>query len=84
MKTVKIRISLAMNADGTDWSAQGWATKAESFKFAKSYDERTMDSCLESLEDLPTNPICRFIEVEVPIPEELPALQGTLVPEDNS
>ena len=72
MKTIKIRFALSMNADGTKWSAQGWAG---------GEDAEVLNSCDECLETAPR--IRRFIEVEVPLPE-VPALQGTLVPEDNS
>lgn len=70
---MKIRIALAMNADGTDWSAQGWSD---------GDDAEMLNSCDECIRSAPR--IRRFIEVEVPLPEELPALLGTLIPEDNS
>lgn len=68
MKTKKIRIAVAMNEDGSEWSAQGWDG---------GEDEEMLNSCDECLKTAPR--VRRFIEVEVPLPAEQPILQGHLI-----
>ena len=62
MKTKRVRIAIAINADGTDWSAQGWGSSRK----IQATDCDMRDAVLDCVD---SDCVVHFVEVDVPLPE---------------
>lgn len=72
MKTVKVRIALAVDHKG-DWCANGWSTKSD----AKRYEADAFGCAVENIEPGEAR---YWIEAEVQVPERLVGtVQATVV-----
>jgi hypothetical protein len=63
MKTIKVRIALAVDADG-DWCANGWSTKSD----PKRYEEDAFGCAVENIADGEAR---YWIEADVQVPEKI-------------
>lgn len=59
MKTVKVRIAVAVNADG-NWNSSGWK---------KAKDSDAMDLAQEGLQEISSCEKVYWVEADIPIPE---------------
>ena len=73
MKTVKVRIAVAVDHSGA-WSASGWDTKMDQ----KRYEQEAFGCVIENLE---SGEARYWIEAELQVPEKISGtVEGTVVP----
>lgn len=73
MKTVKVRIAVAVDRKG-DWSSAGWNTSYDDARYAR-------DAFGSAVENLDEGEARYWLEAELPIPEDsATVVQATVLP----
>jgi hypothetical protein len=73
VKTKRVRIVVAISADGSDWTATGWGCDGKPQASDNSMRASALD-CVDA-----DNVAVHFVEVDVPLPEAQ-TLSGEVVP----